>query len=69
LDGEPVREVLRNGAIRRIEVAWTAGTTADGAFLVVLLIAAVSGPAAAAAAEPMTAERLAHAEDQMSASA
>jgi len=33
-----VREVLRNPAIRRIEIAWTAGTAADWAFLVVLLV-------------------------------
>jgi MFS family permease len=35
-----VREVLRNRAIRRIELAWTAGTAADWAFLVVLLVIA-----------------------------
>ena len=35
-----VREVLRNRAIRRIELAWTAGTAADWAFLVVLLVVA-----------------------------
>jgi MFS family permease len=35
-----VREVLRNRAIRRIEIAWTAGTAADWAFLVVLLVVA-----------------------------
>lgn len=35
-----VREVLRNPAIRRIEMAWTAGTAADWAFLVVLLVVA-----------------------------
>jgi predicted MFS family arabinose efflux permease len=33
-----VREVLRNPSIRRIELAWTAGTAADWAFLVVLLV-------------------------------
>jgi MFS family permease len=32
--------VLRNRAIRRIEIAWTAGTAADWAFLVVLLVVA-----------------------------
>jgi MFS family permease len=35
-----VREVLRNRAIRRIEIAWSAGTAADWAFLVVLLVVA-----------------------------
>jgi MFS family permease len=35
-----VREVLRNRAIRRIEIAWMAGTAADWAFLVVLLVVA-----------------------------
>jgi hypothetical protein len=35
-----VRDVLRNPAIRRIEIAWTAGTAADWAFLVVLLVVA-----------------------------
>jgi MFS family permease len=35
-----VREVLRNRAIRRIEVAWTLGIAADWAFLVVLLVVA-----------------------------
>jgi MFS family permease len=44
-----VREVLRNGAIRRIEIAWTAGTAADGAFLVVLLIVAYDAGGALAA--------------------
>ncbi len=37
---EAVREVLGNRAIRRIELAWTAGTAADWAFLVVLLVVA-----------------------------
>jgi MFS family permease len=44
-----VREVLRNGAIRRIEIAWTAGTAADGAFLVVLLVVAYDAGGALAA--------------------
>jgi hypothetical protein len=35
-----VREVLRNRAIRRIEIGWSAGTAADWAFLVVLLVVA-----------------------------
>lgn len=35
-----VRDVLRNRAIRRIEVAWTMGVAADWAFLVVLLVVA-----------------------------
>ena len=35
-----VRDILRNRAIRRIEIAWTAGTAADWAFLVVLLVVA-----------------------------
>ena len=35
-----VRDILRNPAIRRIEIAWTAGTAADWAFLVVLLVVA-----------------------------
>jgi MFS family permease len=35
-----VRDVLRNRAIRRIEVAWTLGIAADWAFLVVLLVVA-----------------------------
>ena len=35
-----VREVLANRPIRRIELAWTAGTAADWAFLVVLLVVA-----------------------------
>lgn len=44
-----VREVLRNAAIRRIEIAWTAGTAADGAFLVVLLVVAYDAGGALAA--------------------
>ena len=32
------RDVLRNPSIRRIELSWTAGTAADWAFLVVLLV-------------------------------
>jgi len=35
-----VREVLRNRAIRRIEVAWMLGVAADWASLVVLLVVA-----------------------------
>jgi hypothetical protein len=35
-----VREVLRNRSIRRIVIAWTTGTAADWALLVVLLIVA-----------------------------
>jgi Cyclic nucleotide-binding domain len=35
-----VRDVLRNRPIRRLELAWTAGTAADWAFLVVLLVVA-----------------------------
>ncbi len=35
-----VREVLENRSIRRVEIAWTAGTAADWALLVVLLIVA-----------------------------
>jgi MFS family permease len=35
-----VRDVLRNRAIRRIEVAWTLGTAADWAYLVVVLVVA-----------------------------
>ena len=35
-----VREVLGNRSIRRIEIAWTAGTAADWALLVVLLVVA-----------------------------
>ena len=35
-----VREVLGNRSIRRVEIAWTAGTAADWALLVVLLIVA-----------------------------
>ena len=33
-----LREVLRNPSIRRIELSWTAGTAADWAFLVILLV-------------------------------
>ena len=44
-----VRDVLRNGAIRRIEIAWTAGTAADAAFLVVLLVVAYDSGGALAA--------------------
>jgi MFS family permease len=33
-----LRDVLRNPSIRRIELSWTAGTAADWAFLVVLLV-------------------------------
>jgi hypothetical protein len=33
-----LRDVLRNPSIRRIELAWTAGTAADWAFLVILLV-------------------------------
>ena len=35
-----LRDVLGNSAIRRIEIAWTTGTAADWAFLVVLLVVA-----------------------------
>jgi cyclic nucleotide-binding protein/MFS transporter len=35
-----LRDVLGNSAIRRIEIAWMAGTAADWAFLVVLLVVA-----------------------------
>ena len=35
-----VREVLGNRSIRRVEIAWTAGTAADWALLVVLLVVA-----------------------------
>jgi MFS family permease len=35
-----LRHVLRNRAIRRIELAWVAGTAADWAFLVALLVVA-----------------------------
>jgi MFS family permease len=44
-----VGDVLRNGAIRRIEIAWTAGVAADGAFLVVLLVVAYESGGALAA--------------------
>jgi MFS family permease len=44
-----VGDVLRNAAIRRIEVAWTAGMAADGAFLVVLLVVAYDSGGALAA--------------------
>src|SRR5438034_1503185 len=33
-----LRDVLRNPSIRRIELSWTAGTAAEWAFLVVLLV-------------------------------
>ena len=33
-----LRDVLRNPSIRRLELSWTAGTAADWAFLVVLLV-------------------------------
>lgn len=35
-----LRDTLANSAIRRIEIAWAAGTAADWAFLVVLLVVA-----------------------------
>jgi MFS family permease len=35
-----LKDVLRNGSIRRIEIAWTTGTAADWALLVVLLVVA-----------------------------
>ena len=38
--GGALRDVLGNGAIRKIEIAWTAGTAADWAFLVILLVVA-----------------------------
>lgn len=44
-----VREVLRNRSIRRIEIAWTMGTAADWALLVVLLIVAYDAGGAVAA--------------------
>jgi MFS family permease len=44
-----VRDVLGNAALRRIEIAWTAGTAADGAFLVVLLVVAYEAGGALAA--------------------
>ena len=37
---DAVRDVLRNRAIRRIEVAWMLGIAADWAFLVILLVVA-----------------------------
>lgn len=43
------REVLGNRSIRRIEIAWTAGTAADWALLVVLLIVAYNAGGALAA--------------------
>jgi Cyclic nucleotide-binding domain/Major Facilitator Superfamily len=44
-----LREVLRNRSIRRIELAWTMGTAADWALLVVLLIVAYDAGGALAA--------------------
>jgi MFS family permease len=44
-----VGDVLRNAAIRKIEIAWTAGMAADGAFLVVLLVVAYDSGGALAA--------------------
>jgi MFS family permease len=44
-----VGDVLHNGAIRRIEIAWTAGMAADGAFLVILLVVAYQAGGAVAA--------------------
>lgn len=44
-----VRDVLRNRSIRRIEIAWTAGTAADWALLVVLLVVAYDAGGALAA--------------------
>jgi len=44
-----VREVLGNRSIRRVEIAWTAGTAADWALLVVLLIVAYEAGGALAA--------------------
>jgi MFS family permease len=44
-----VGDVLRNAAIRRIEIAWTAAMAADGAFLVVLLVVAYESGGALAA--------------------
>lgn len=46
---EAVRGVLSNSAIRRLEIAWTAGMAADGAFLVVLLVVAYNAGGALAA--------------------
>jgi MFS family permease len=44
-----VRDVLRNRSIRRIEIAWTTGTAADWALLVVLLVVAYDAGGALAA--------------------
>jgi predicted MFS family arabinose efflux permease len=44
-----LRDVLRNRSIRRIEIAWTAGTAADWALLVVLLVVAYDAGGALAA--------------------
>jgi MFS family permease len=44
-----VRDVLRNRSIRRIEIAWTTGTAADWALLIVLLIVAYDAGGALAA--------------------
>jgi MFS family permease len=44
-----VKEVLRNRSIRRIEIAWTTGTAADWALLVVLLVVAYDAGGALAA--------------------
>lgn len=38
--GGALRDVLGNSAIRRVEIAWTTGTAADWAFLVILLVVA-----------------------------
>jgi hypothetical protein len=46
---EAVRDVLRNASIRRIEIAWTTGTAADWALLVVLLVVAYNAGGAVAA--------------------
>jgi MFS family permease len=46
---QAVREVLRNRSIRRIEIAWTTGTAADWALLVVLLVVAYDAGGALAA--------------------
>ena len=44
-----LRDVLRNRSIRRIELAWTTGTAADWALLVVLLVVAYDAGGAFAA--------------------
>src|SRR5512134_2765891 len=55
---EPLREVLRNGAIVRLEAAWVASIAAEWAYLVTLLVFAYDAGGVAAAGAVSTVRML-----------